>query len=156
MRPNLLWQRGCRAAPALAVTLAVMLSGGCGSAAPSSGGGSPSTTPPADASSAAPTPMTHASPGEATSVPGTVAPTPPGPVRTHWEQAGTLQLAYDDPHLLLLGDGRAMVVGTGTDDSMRGAVAPRQRSRLVEVWDPADGEWRKAEPLVRRAAAARR
>ena len=78
-----------------------------------------------------------------------MAPTPPGPVRTHLEQAGTLQLAHDDPHLLLLGDGRAMVVGTGTDDSMRGAVAPRQRSRLVEVWDPADGEWRKAEPLVK-------
>jgi len=52
----------------------------------------------------------------------TVAPTPSGtPVPTHWEQAGTMSVARDEPHAIALADGSVLVVGNDQTAEIRGA-----------------------------------
>jgi Galactose oxidase, central domain/Kelch motif len=91
------------------------------------------------------------SPTASTPAPGSAAPTAaptatptarPSSVAAHWEPAGTMAMARQAPHAVLLGDGRVLVVGDENgwydvdDDSAR-----------AELWDAATGSWRTTEGL---------
>jgi len=91
-------------------------------------------------SSATPTPGSPtASPSTATLTPGTspsTSPTsPPTAVPGPWQPAGTMAVGRASPHVVLLGDGRVLVVGA--DSGMR----VRDDSPRAELWDAASQSW---------------
>ncbi len=129
---------------ALALTVALALASGCATATPSP---SPSPTVATPTPTAAATSTASAGPGTA---PPTVAPTPAATrVRPHWESAGTMALARQHTHALLLGDGRVLVVGDDrwSDERYRSYLQAVDTSVIAELWDPASGKWRTTEPL---------
>lgn len=69
----------------------------------------------------------------------------PSDVAGHWEAAGTMAIGRADPHAILLGDGRVLVVGNETGGHRTQEVL--DDSATAEVWDPATGAWHTTESL---------
>lgn len=72
-------------------------------------------------------------------------PTPsstPGAAGGRWEAAGTMAMGRIDPHVILLGDGRVLVVGASPTWNPPGVEDAR-----AELWDPASGAWHTTESL---------
>ena len=69
--------------------------------------------------------------------PSTPPSSPPSTAAAHWESAGTMPVALNEKQAVLLGDGRALVVGNTWEDP----------ETLAELWDPGTGAWKPAESL---------
>lgn len=103
----------------------------CGSPSPSPSG---SVAPTSPITSPSPTVTTGAS---ATLIPqATVGPSEAAAGR--WEATGSMIVGRGDPHAVLLGDGRVLVVGNDGDEF---ADCVRPDSVMNETWDPASGAW---------------
>ena len=102
--------------------------------------GSPSPLPSA---SVAPTsPLTSRSPTVTTGASATPIPQatagPSEAAAGRWEATGSMVVGRGDPHAVLLGDGRVLVVGNDGDQF---ADCVRPDSVQSEIWDPASGTW---------------
>ena len=105
---------GCEAAPATSAPSAV-------------GSPTPSTGVPTQAIPAQPTPRPSPSP----SAPPTPA---PSPGVAHWESVGEMPDLWEDPHAVVLGDGRVLVIKGGAH-------------AITGLWDPTTDAWWPTEGL---------
>ena len=135
------WPSGVRMASAVAVALLAGVLIGAGivlvgttreSPPPSSQPSNPATSPSATAAPASPT-----------SAPVFVPPTPPaGPASGTFEATGSLNAARAGHTALLLRDGRVLVIGGWTAESVLSVAPP------TEMYDPATGTFERFDPIV--------
>ncbi len=69
------------------------------------------------------------------------------PIAGPWQPAGSMAVSRLTPHVVLLADGRVLVVGNDVDTGLSGTV--RADSATAEVWDPATHTWQATGGLNR-------
>jgi Galactose oxidase, central domain len=68
----------------------------------------------------------------------------PSVIAAHWEAAGTMKTWRRELHLVVLGDGRVLVIGNSEDDERS------EPSTTAELWDQTTGIWTPTASLNKR------